>query len=99
MPEDHTTNEEVFIKDIGPQDIEIVKPVSVTHVTPQKISVSTNTPSIPSALPNIHEQSRRSVIQHPLSLTQDDSNFRKIDLDSQSPGACHTPQLQVKGES
>ena len=61
--------------------------------------MSTNTPSIPSVLPYIHEPTMRSVIQHPLSLTQDDSNFRKIDLDSSSPGDCHTPPLQVTGDS
>ena len=98
-PEDHITHEEVFIEDSVPQTIETVKPVSIVHITPQKKSVSTNTPSIPSVLPYIHEPSMRSVIQHPLSLTQDDSNFRKIDLDSSSPGDCHTPPLQVTGYS
>ena len=50
LPEDHTTNEEVFIEDIDPQDIKTVKPVSVTHPTTQKRYVSTNTPSIPSTI-------------------------------------------------
>ena len=79
MPEDNTKQEEVFIEESVPQHIETVKPVSVTHVTPHKRSVSTNTPSSPSSIPNSHIQTRRSVINHPLHLTQDDSNFRKFD--------------------
>ena len=76
-----------------------MKPVSVTHVTPHKRSVSTNTPSSPSTIPHSHIQTRRSVINHPLHLTQDDSNIRKFDLETQSPRICHTPPLQVQGES
>ena len=52
-PEDHITHEEVFIEDSVPQTIVTVKPVSIVHITPQKKSVSTNTPSIPSVLPYI----------------------------------------------
>lgn len=39
------------------------------------------------------------MIDHPLHLTQDDSNFRKFDLETQSRRVCHTPPSQDQGES
>ena len=89
--DDHTREEIVLEEDI-PQHIETVRPI---NVTPLKKSVSTSTPSIPFS----HIQSRRNVIDHPLHLTQDDSNFRKFDLENQSPRVCHTPPSQVQGAS
>ena len=39
------------------------------------------------------------MIDHPLHLTQDDSNFGKFDLENQNPRVCHIPPSRVQGES
>merc|ERR1712121_334975 len=85
--DDHTREKIVLEEDI-PHHIETVRPV---NVAPLKKSVSTSIPSILLS----HIQSRRNVIDHPLHLTQDDSNFRKFDLENQSPRICHTPPSKV----